>query len=226
MVGSRRADLHHSLSSDEGDQTWARAANRFSNILCQGENGIYIQGWESNPITDLALDNVRVEVGKYSTEPGGFYDARPDGLFKGVYNSVIAGIHCAHARSVALRHCQVHWGADLPQYYGPALRRESVQQMQIEDFQGTSAERARKAHGARSRPGGGVRCRGAELLRGGGVPRVESQRFLELRGGLTRLPCVASAWPKTKCPSRHGIQPQGESKKCVSGRVTPRGQPR
>lgn len=112
---------------------------RFNHVVCRGENGVYIQGWDDNPIEDLSLDDVSIEVGKFSDEPGGFYDGRPDGLFKGVYSSVVAGIHLAHARTVALRHCRVTWTPDPPAYCGPALRQENVRQLTLEDFLGAPA---------------------------------------------------------------------------------------
>src|ERR1700744_3977548 len=70
---------------------------RFSNILCKGESGIYLRGNASQPLEDISFDHVRVEIGKTTTEPGGFYDDRPmgaanGGQFAGIYTNSIAGI--------------------------------------------------------------------------------------------------------------------------------------
>ncbi|MFW5840852.1 MAG: glycoside hydrolase family 28 protein, partial [Planctomycetota bacterium] len=50
---------------------------RFSNCLCRSENGVFIAGSEDSPIQDLTLDNVRVEIDKWSKWPGGIHDRRP-----------------------------------------------------------------------------------------------------------------------------------------------------
>lgn len=112
---------------------------RFSNILCRGENGIYIRGWETQPVEDIVLDNVRVEVGKTSDQPGGFYDTRPDGLFKGIYTNTIAGIHCQFVRGLTLRNTQVVWGKRVEDYYGPALEARHVEDLRREQFNGKAA---------------------------------------------------------------------------------------
>jgi len=112
---------------------------RFSNIIARGENGVYIHGWETQPVEDIVLDNVRVEVGKATGEPGGFYDTRPAGLFKGVYTNTIAGIHCEFARGLTLRNTQVTWGERLDDAYGPALEARSVAELRLEQFTGKAA---------------------------------------------------------------------------------------
>jgi len=112
---------------------------RFSNILCHSENGVYIHGWETRPVEDIVLDNVRVEVGKSTEQEGGFYDGRPDGLFKGIYSSTLAGIHCEYARGLTLRSTRVVWGEQLADYYGPALEARHVEDLHLEQFTGKAA---------------------------------------------------------------------------------------
>jgi len=112
---------------------------RFSNILCRSENGVYIHGWETRPVEDIILDNVRVEVGRFTDQPGGFYDARPDGLFRGVYSSTLAGIHCEYAKNLTLRNTQVVWSDRLTDDYGPALESRHVEDLRLDHFTGPSA---------------------------------------------------------------------------------------
>jgi len=116
---------------------------RFSNILCRSENGVYIHGWETRPVEDIVLDNVRVEVGKFTEEQGGFYDARPNGLFQGIYTSTLAGIHCEYARGLTLRNTRVVWSERLADYYGPALESRNVQDLRLEQFTGQAARPGR-----------------------------------------------------------------------------------
>jgi hypothetical protein len=117
---------------------------RFNNILCKGENGIYLRGCASQPLEDIVFDNVRVEVGKTSDVPGGFYDDRPngflpDGSFNGIYTNTIAGIHGNFINGLALRDSQVVWGERLEDYYGPVLACEHVDGLQMDHFTGQSA---------------------------------------------------------------------------------------
>ncbi|MGH7991258.1 MAG: polygalacturonase, partial [Limisphaerales bacterium] len=119
---------------------------RFSNILCEGENGIYLRGCAQQPLEDIAFDDVRVEVGKTSDVPGGFYDDRPigsasGGQFAGIYTNTIAGIRADYVNGLTLNNSQVTWGKRLEDYYGPALACEHVESLQLEHFTGKSAPR-------------------------------------------------------------------------------------
>jgi hypothetical protein len=116
---------------------------RFTNILCRSENGIYIHGWAARPVEDIVLDNVRVEVGKFTDEEGGFYDARPDGLLQGVYASTLAGVHCENAHGLTLQNTHIVWGERLADYYGPALGSRNVQGLRLERFTGQAARPGR-----------------------------------------------------------------------------------
>jgi polygalacturonase len=50
---------------------------RFSNVLCRSENGVFIEGWQPGLIDGVLLENVRVELDKWSKWPGGRHDIRP-----------------------------------------------------------------------------------------------------------------------------------------------------
>jgi hypothetical protein len=112
---------------------------RFSNILCKGENGIYLRGSTNQPIEDVAFDNVRVELGKTTDIPGGFYDDRPiggasaGGQFNGVYKNIIAGIFAREVDGLALRNMQVVWTAPKNEIYGEALDQAEIQNLTLEN---------------------------------------------------------------------------------------------
>jgi polygalacturonase len=112
---------------------------RFSNILCRGESGVYLRGWETRPLEDILLDNVRVEVGKTTDQPGGFYDTRPDGLFKGIYTNSIAGIHCDFVKELTIRNTHVVWGPRVEDYYGAALEARHTERLRLDQFTGKAA---------------------------------------------------------------------------------------
>ena len=117
---------------------------RFSNILCQGENGLYLKGCAAQPLEDIVFDNVRVEVGKTGGVRGGFYDDRPNGppvngVFTGIYTNSIAGIHCEFARGLTFRNTQVVWGERGEDFYGAALESRHVEGLKLEQFSGKAA---------------------------------------------------------------------------------------
>ncbi len=112
---------------------------RFSNILCKGESGIYLRGSAGQPLEDIVFENVRVELGKTSDVPGGFYDDRPigsaasGGQFAGIYTSAIAGIFAREVNGLTLRHTQVVWDAPKNSIYGKALDQDKIQGLTLEE---------------------------------------------------------------------------------------------
>jgi polygalacturonase len=105
---------------------------RFSNILCRGESGVVLQGWAASPLEDIAFDRVRVEIAKTGSSPGGFYDFRPAGLFKGVVEARIAGIYAHDVRGLSLAHTEVAWGAPSDPSYGKGFDSANVQYLELD----------------------------------------------------------------------------------------------
>ena len=111
---------------------------RFSNILCKGENGVYLHGSAAQPIEDVVFDNVRVEVGKTTEVAGGFYDDRPigsastGGHFAGIYTNRIAGIFAREVNGLTLRNTQVIWTAPKNSIYGEALDQAEIQNLTLD----------------------------------------------------------------------------------------------
>jgi hypothetical protein len=122
---------------------------RFSNILCKGESGIYIHGCAAQPVEDLVFDNVRVEVGKTTEVPGGFYDDRPigsassGGQFAGIYTNTIAGIFARDVNGLTLRNTQVVWDEPKNSIYGEALDQAEIQNLVLEHDSFTSTSSAK-----------------------------------------------------------------------------------
>jgi polygalacturonase len=110
---------------------------RFSNILCKSENGIYIHGCAAQPIEDLVFDNVRVEVGKTTGVPGGFYDDRPigsgsGGQFAGIYTNHIAGVFAREVNGLTLRNTQVVWAPPKDKIYGGDFDQAEIHNLTLE----------------------------------------------------------------------------------------------
>lgn len=121
---------------------------RFSNILCKGESGTYLHGCAAQPLEDIVFDNVRVEVGKITDVPGGFYDDRPigtgsGGQFAGIYTNAIAGIFAREVDGLTLRNTQVIWDTPKKTIYGAALDQAKIQKLTL-DHDSFSPTPARK----------------------------------------------------------------------------------
>ena len=130
------------LPRDAGTKTGIVRALRFHNILCDGESGVFIHGWQDSPISDVAFDDVRVAIRKTSQIKGGFYDLRPGTAYKGLYEYKTAGVYCRWAADLSLRNVSVHWSTGSPDYYGPALEAEDVTGLKLENFNGAGAHTA------------------------------------------------------------------------------------
>lgn len=111
---------------------------RFRNITCKGENGIYLSGWEDGPLEDVALEGIRVEIGKWTKWSGGCYDRRPSRL-EPIHLEPTAGVYCAYAKDVSLRDVRVEWSGEPAADQGPALKSVSVEKLRLTDFQGEAA---------------------------------------------------------------------------------------
>ena len=110
---------------------------RFSNILCKGESGIYLRGCVAQPLEDLVFDSVRVEVGKSTGVPGGFYDDRPTGTaaggqFTGIYTNAIAGIFARYVNGLTIRNTRVVWTMPKNSIYGAALDQDQIQNLALD----------------------------------------------------------------------------------------------
>ena len=111
---------------------------RFVNVLCRSENGAFIQGWEPGLIDDILLENVRIELDKWSHWPGGQQDIRP-APGEGLFEHPTAGFYFKNARNITVRNCQVSWAPNLPEYYGHALESHQVDNLVLENFRGAAA---------------------------------------------------------------------------------------
>lgn len=112
---------------------------RFSNILCRGESGVFIQGWAPDRVEDIVLENVRVEVDKWSKWPGGRHDLRPWPSQDSLPEHPTAGFFIKNAHHVTLRDCEVAWGATRPDYFRHALESHHVDGLRLQQFRGQAA---------------------------------------------------------------------------------------
>ncbi len=111
---------------------------RFSNITCDGENGVFFSGCEESEIEDVLLEKVQVTLRAKTKWERGSYDLRP-GEGKGVEKTVSPGFLLRRVRDVTLRDCRVRFeGEDLSDF-GEALRAEKCRETVLENFRGKAA---------------------------------------------------------------------------------------
>jgi hypothetical protein len=108
---------------------------RFTNILCRSENGAFIMGWEQDNVQGILLENVRIELAKWSKWPVNQHDIRPAPV-EGLYEHDIAGVFIKNARDVTLRHCEVVVSLGLA-HFGKAIDAENVTGLSVEDLRET-----------------------------------------------------------------------------------------
>ena len=111
---------------------------RFVNILARSENGIHIEGWMPDRVEDILLENVRVEIDKWSKWPGGQFDRRPC-PDEELPEHPTTGVYIQKATSITLRNVEIVWGQNRPKYFGEALEVHGVSGLVLDGFKGSSA---------------------------------------------------------------------------------------
>jgi hypothetical protein len=111
---------------------------RFKNVLCRSENGVYIHGWQAGLIDDILLEDVRVELDKWSRWPAGQADIRPN-PGEGILQQPTAGFAIRNAGRVVLRNCEAVFAPGLPESYRHAVEAHQVDDLVLENFRGSAA---------------------------------------------------------------------------------------
>lgn len=114
---------------------------RFHNIVARAENGVLIRSEEPGRISGVLLSDVRIEMDRWSGEPGGHWDLRPHPV-DGLIEHPTSGIHLERLTDVRLRDCEVVWNqdphrraSDLDQ----ALTVVEVDDLRVDNFRGEPA---------------------------------------------------------------------------------------
>ncbi|WP_162458218.1 glycoside hydrolase family 28 protein [Pseudactinotalea terrae] len=111
---------------------------RFRNIFARSENGAYINGLTAEHVTGVLLEDVRIELDRWSSWPGGQYDRRPFTTGEAIYAHNTSGIHVDSATDVTLRNCEVVW-ASRPENFSHAVEAINVDGLVIEGLRGEAA---------------------------------------------------------------------------------------
>jgi polygalacturonase len=114
---------------------------RFHNILARSESGALLRSEAPGCISGIVLSDVRIEIDRWSGEPGGAWDLRPNPGMSLIEHPT-SGIHLERLTDVRLTNCEVVWcqdrnerAADLDQ----ALTVVEVDDLQVVNFRGQPA---------------------------------------------------------------------------------------
>lgn len=86
---------------------------RFSNILCEGENGILLYGEQPGLIENIRFDGVSLHLRRETDYEKGRHDLRPT-VGPAATEAGLAHIHAHNAAAVSFRDCRFEADADMP----------------------------------------------------------------------------------------------------------------
>lgn len=111
---------------------------RFTNITCDGENGVFLSGSDGNHLEDILFERVSVTLRATSKWPKGMYDLRP-GYGQKIEEIKSAGFYMRRADDVTLRNCRVRFAGEDKTAFGEALHAEDCQNLSMDGFCGKAA---------------------------------------------------------------------------------------
>ena len=93
---------------------------RFSNLICNSENGAVVYAAEPGHIENISFDRVSIHISRPAAFAGGQQDLRPNAT-EPLPTMGTSGFLLREAAGVRLRDCSVTWGPDPPAYFQYAL---------------------------------------------------------------------------------------------------------
>jgi hypothetical protein len=109
------------------------------NVTGRAENSVRVNGCAESRISDVTLENVSVELDRFTSYPGGFFDNRPTTAYPDVEPHRTPAYSIRHAAGVVLRNCKATWGKTHPDYFTHALEAENVTDLSLTAFTGEAA---------------------------------------------------------------------------------------
>lgn len=118
---------------------------RFVDILARSESGIVIHGESPGHIRGLLLQDIRIEIDRWTRWPGNRQDLRPSATL-GIREHPGSGIFVENATDVSIRSCEVSWGPSAgPDDFRHVLETRAVDELRVENVRGSSTDPARWA---------------------------------------------------------------------------------
>lgn len=117
----------------------------FTNITCEGENGVFLSGNANNHLKNIRFQNVRVTLRATSKWERGMYDLRPAPTADGILKTPSAGFFMRWADHVTLRDCAASFAGEDHADFGSALRAEDCDSLLLDSFEGEAAREGLEA---------------------------------------------------------------------------------
>jgi polygalacturonase len=115
----------------------------FRNITGRAENSARIDGSPDSRIRNITMENVTLNLDRWTKYPGGVYDNRPTTVIADIEKHKTPGIIIRNADNVELKDCTVTWGKDSPDYFTYAVETQNVTGLKMANFKGKAAHPAR-----------------------------------------------------------------------------------
>jgi len=109
------------------------------NIKGKAENSIRINGTKESIIEDVLLENVHVEIDRWTKYKGGLFDNRPTRVYEPIEYRDNPGISIRYAQNVKVNNCSIKWGINIPNYFSNAIKIENSSNIKINNFNGKSS---------------------------------------------------------------------------------------
>jgi len=117
---------------------------KISNVIVKdvkgkSENSIRINGTKESIIENVLLENVSLEIGRWTNYKGGLFDNRPTNVYEPIEYCDNPAISIKYANDVKIMNSSVKWIDNLPEYFSNAIKVEKSSNIKIKDFNGKAA---------------------------------------------------------------------------------------
>jgi hypothetical protein len=158
--------IHVSVLPYGGGETGRIRNLRFSNVSAEGESGIVLYGCPDSPISDVALEGVRLRLcsGRNGALVGGNFDLRPSiKLETALFKHGIPGVFGRFIDGLRVQNLDLEWSNPLPAYFSNGIECENANRLVIDGFSGKQASGSGAAISLTSCRAASVRnCRAGE----------------------------------------------------------------
>lgn len=113
---------------------------QFNNIIAKGDQGILLYGLEESKMHDISFRNVQLKItkGKETMDYGGNIDLRPTVVEdKMLFEHDIPGIYAQFVEGLTIEDFKLTWDDDLPTFFTYPVQCVSVNNLEIDDFEGS-----------------------------------------------------------------------------------------
>jgi polygalacturonase len=124
---------------------------RFSNIICDSENGAIVWADEPGHIENISFDRVSVHLSRPAAFAGGQQDLRPNDN-GGLRDIATSGFLLNNAAGVTFSDCRVSWGPRPPDYFKYVLQADASPGLDDAGLSGEAAHPGMPAKFIRSLP--------------------------------------------------------------------------